>query len=140
MVEKGKRNSGIEALRVVAMLMIIAYHYVIHGTAIETGGGGTKVFLECVSLWGKAGVNLFCLIMGYFGIRSEFKIKKVIQLEAQVIFYSLFGLCIALIFKSKLSFSAIVVTLFPIIFNQYWYITAYIMVYILSPFLNKAYP
>ena len=40
MVEKGKRNSGIEALRVVAMLMIIAYHYVIHGTAIETGGGG----------------------------------------------------------------------------------------------------
>lgn len=38
MVEKGKRNSGIEALRVVAMLMIIAYHYVIHGTAIETGG------------------------------------------------------------------------------------------------------
>lgn len=89
-------------------------------------------------MWGKAGVNLFCLIMGYFGIRSEFKIKKAIQLEAQVIFYSLFGLCIALIFKSKLSFSAIVVTFFPIIFNQYWYITAYIMVYILSPFLNKA--
>lgn len=75
MVEKGKRNSDIEALRVVAMLMIIAYHYVVHGTATETVCG-TKVFLECAALWGKAGVNLFCLIMGYFGIRSEFKIKK----------------------------------------------------------------
>lgn len=42
MVEKEKRSSGIEALRVVAMLMIIAYHYVVHGTAIETGEGGDE--------------------------------------------------------------------------------------------------
>lgn len=47
MVEKGKRNSGIEALRVVAMLMIIAYHYVIHGTAIETGGGYESISGMC---------------------------------------------------------------------------------------------
>lgn len=40
MREREKRNSGIEALRIIAMLMIIAYHYVVHGKAIETGGGG----------------------------------------------------------------------------------------------------
>lgn len=74
MREREKRNSGIEALRIIAMLMIIAYHYLVHGKAIETGG--TKIFLECASLWGKAGVNLFCLIMGYFGIQSKFKVKK----------------------------------------------------------------
>ena len=89
-------------------------------------------------MWGKAGVNLFCLIMGYYGIYSKFKVKKVIQLEAQVIFYSLFGLCTALIFKSRLNIGTIGVTFFPILFNQYWFITAYMMVYILSPFLNKA--
>lgn len=47
MVEKGKRNSGIEALRVVAMLMIIAYHYVVHGTAIETAGGDESISGMC---------------------------------------------------------------------------------------------
>lgn len=38
MREREKRNSCIEALRIIAMLMIIAYHYVVHGKAIETGG------------------------------------------------------------------------------------------------------
>lgn len=100
-------------------------------------GGGTKIFLECASLWGKAGVNLFCLIMGYFGIRAKLKIKKVLQIEAQVIFYSLFGLFIALLVKSEMTFGKVVMTFFPTVFNQYWFITAYIMVYILSPFINR---
>lgn len=136
MREREKRNSGIEALRIIAMLMIIAYHYVVHGKAIETGGG-TKIFLECASLWGKAGVNLFCLIMGYFGIQSKFNVKKVFQMEAQVVFYSLFGLFAALLFKCRMSFGKVVMTFFPTVFNQYWFITAYIMVYIISPFINR---
>lgn len=100
-------------------------------------GGGTKIFLECASLWGKAGVNLFCLIMGYFGIQSKFKVKKVFQMEAQVIFYSLLGLFVALLFRCEISLSKVVMTFFPTVFNQYWFITAYIMVYILSPFINR---
>ena len=100
-------------------------------------GGGTKIFLECASLWGKAGVNLFCLIMGYFGIQSKFNVKKVFQMEAQVVFYSLFGLFAALLFKCRMSFGKVVMTFFPTVFNQYWFITAYIMVYIISPFINR---
>lgn len=42
MKERGERNSGIEALRIIAMLMIIAYHYVVHGKGIETAGGGVQ--------------------------------------------------------------------------------------------------
>lgn len=42
------RNSNFELLRVVAILMITAYHYVVHGAAdiaTMTGGGGH--FIEC---------------------------------------------------------------------------------------------
>ena len=137
MIEREKRNSSIEALRIIAMLMIIAYHYAVQGKAIGPAGGGTKIFLECASLWGKAGVNLFCLIMGYFGIQSTFKVKKVFQMEAQVIFYSLFGLFTALLFKCEISFRKVVMTFFPAVLCQYWFISAYIMVYILSPFINR---
>lgn len=75
--------------------------------------------------------------MGYFGIRSEFKVKKVFQIETQVIFYSLLGLFVALLFRREMGFEKVVMTFFPIVFNQYWFITAYLMVYILSPFLNR---
>lgn len=47
MREREKRNSGIEALRIIAMLMIIAYHYVVHGKAIETGGGYEDISRMC---------------------------------------------------------------------------------------------
>lgn len=138
MLESKSRRSNIEWLRVIAMLMIIAYHAVIHGNTSEIALGlGDKIFLECASLWGKAGVNLFCLIMGYFGVSSTFRVKKVIQLEAQIIFYSFLGFCIALVFKCEMNLGAIAATIFPNVFNHYWFITAYLMVYILSPYINK---
>lgn len=41
-MEKCKRNSNIEALRILCMLLIVAHHLVVHG-----GGGGTgKVTLS----------------------------------------------------------------------------------------------
>ena len=44
MREREKRDSSIEALRILAMLMIIAYHYVVHGKAIATAGGVRRYF------------------------------------------------------------------------------------------------
>lgn len=76
--------------------------------------------------------------MGYFGIQSKFNVKKVFQMEAQVVFYSLFGLFAALLFKCRMSFGKVVMTFFPTVFNQYWFITAYIMVYIISSFINRS--
>ena len=53
--EKKRRNSGFEAVRVVAMLMIIAYHYVVHGTTIEIVGGGYKSIFGVCFFVGKSG-------------------------------------------------------------------------------------
>lgn len=36
---KEGRNSNFEILRIVAILMITAYHYVVHGVADPNGGG-----------------------------------------------------------------------------------------------------
>lgn len=54
-----------------------------------------------------------------------------------MVFYSLLGLFAALLFKCKMSFGNVVMTFLPTVFNQYWFITAYIMVYIISPFINR---
>ena len=43
---KEGRNSNFEILRIVAILMITAYHYVVHGVAEPVGGGGH--FIKCL--------------------------------------------------------------------------------------------
>lgn len=50
MKEREKRNSSIEALRIIAMLMIIAYHYAVHGKAIGTAGGYEDISRMCFSV------------------------------------------------------------------------------------------
>lgn len=104
-------------------------------------GGGyniSRIFLDVFSLGGKAGVNLFSLLMGYFGIKAIYQMKKALRVEAQVLFYSILCMVICLGFGlSEFSVKSVVKGLLPLIFNGYWFMTAYIIVYLLSPYLNK---
>lgn len=65
-ISRTKRISNFELLRVLAMMMIIAYHYVVHSQAevIENGSLYQKTFLECFSMFGKVGVNIFGSSLG----------------------------------------------------------------------------
>lgn len=71
-------------------------------------------------------------------INSKFKIKKLINLIIEVFIYSLFGLCIGAIFKPEfISFISVIKAIFPVIYCEYWFMTTYIIMYLLSPFMNK---
>ena len=97
-----------------------------------------KNVLDIGSLWGKAGVNLFSLIMGYYCIFSEeLFFKKLIKLESTILQYTLGGLIFALLMRMHLSAGNIIISIFPVIFEHYWFITAYFIVYILAPYINK---
>lgn len=76
--------------------------------------------------------------MGYFGVKSSFHVRKVLRIEEQVLFYSLIGIIINILFMG-LNFSvfSLLKSLFPIVFEQYWFMTAYVIVYLLSPFINQ---
>lgn len=133
------RNSNFEILRIVAILMITAYHYSIHGaTDLSTVNGGGKILLEIISLWGKAGVNIFILIMGYYMIKKgDAGFRKLGSLEIQVLFYSFLGLAAGLSLGMNMGIKTYAHLLFPLITNSYWFITAYFLVYLLSPYINK---
>lgn len=133
------RKSNLECLRIIAIIMIIAYHYVVHSSFDFTATGWkSKAFLEFISYGGKAGVNIFCLLMGYFGIKSRFSVKKLVKIEEQILFYTVLGLLVyVLINRHMCSFFSLLQSIFPVVFGQYWFMTAYVIVYIMSPFLNK---
>lgn len=136
---KTDRKSNIELLRIIAIFFIIIFHCVYKsGFSFEQGLSTNKLIVKTFWMLGELGVNLFFLITGYFMINGKFKVKKLILIITQVFFYHL----ITIIFANYIgiyeisSFSSLFATFFPLTSNFYWYITAYVLLYILSPYIN----
>lgn len=139
-----QRSSNFELLRIVAMLFIISFHYVYKSGYVFDSLTIHSVIIKSFYFLGELGVNLFILITGYFQVKGKFSIEKLIKLILEVSFYYIFTFFIhnyIYIYIDGASFTysikKIFLLFFSFIFNSYWFITAYILLYILSPFLNK---
>lgn len=124
------------------MFLIVLHHFAIHGIfnshIVIANLTINKMLAEFLIIGGKIGVDLFVLIMGYFLIDSNFKIKKVFQLETQILTYSI-GISIVFVLLKyvNISMSAVIKTIFPVITNSYWFVTSYIIIYMIFPIINK---
>ena len=141
-----KRQSNIELLRILAIICIISFHYVYKSGYVLTDLKANSLIIKSFWFLGELGVNLFILITGYFLINSKFSFKKLIKLIIEVNFYYLITLFVSLTFGNSIeggivalfpNFKTTFLRFFAVIFNRYWFITAYILIYILSPYLNK---
>lgn len=147
-----KRNSSVELMRIVSMLMIIGHHYAYYGVqqnyAISIAGNiyqqGTRInqlFVQFILPGGIVGVGIFFMIMGYYGINSDrITILPTIQ---DTLFYSILGLSIYICMGSihfitiNLSKNVILGSFIPVCSSKYWFITAYLLLSIIKPALNK---
>ena len=135
-----KRNGNIECLRVLSMMMIIILHYLMQGGLLD------RVLLSetnyyivwIIEALCYVSVNCYVLISGYFLIDASFKIKKVIFLILEVVFYSVsIYLIFCIVGLQEFQFVTLITGyLFPVIHGQYWFATVYIVLYLLFPFLN----
>lgn len=134
------RNNGIELLRIVLMMFIIWGHLFVHS-------GIQSAIPEFCSKWVVAylsqaltscAVNCFVIISGYYMIESEFSIKKLTQLWKKVFNYSV-GIYIFLIFWGNIrpSIDGFLNVCFPILREQYWFFSSYILLSLFSPFIKK---
>lgn len=133
-----QRQTNIELLRIICMVSILMGHYVGKGGIVTT----SHTIYQKVSLifWGggKLGVNIFALIMGYFGAVSvKNQGKKIINLYLQVVSYSVVSVILYVIFaKQEISMAVIKQTVFPVSTNMYWFITCTLGIYLLQPYIN----
>ena len=135
-----KRLMNIELLRIVSMLMIIELHLLVFTKTLDTYNTFSKksVFIWLVESLCYVAVNCYVLISGYFLVDSKFKFKKIITIWIEVLFYSLI-IYFTLLITHKISFTAesFKKSICPFLFRNYWFVTVYITLYIVSPFLNK---
>lgn len=135
------RNSNIEILRFILMIFICIWHMcVIGGKLNEMGYDGIMpkysdllIMAICVPA-----VNCFMLISGYYGIKmSLIKIIKFI-FQATIIYYS-FIIANYLITHSWGfdSFVDFIKLCLPISSRQWWFLSEYFVILLLSPIINK---
>lgn len=137
-----KRASNFELLRIVSMIFIIMHHYSVHG-GFEFAQSLTfnKCLIRLMAIGGKLGVNCFVFISGYFLIKSKFHLRSLVKLIFQVVFYSILFFMIYFwsigIRSGQTGLEMVLGAIFPITYEQYWFATTYVVMYILTPFINK---
>ena len=140
------RKPNFELLRIVAMLMIVTLHYNIDADALlQLGVPASKVqiFATVNETLCITGVNVYVLLSGYFLSQTNIKLSRILKLICQVYFYTIL-ISVAMMMVGTYTVGSddtIYKTaqyLFPISSEHYWFVTAYVIMYVLSPVLNAA--
>jgi surface polysaccharide O-acyltransferase-like enzyme len=136
-----KRDSNIELLRIISMLLILAHHFSVHGgfNILKTSFTINRLWIQFLQFGGKIGVNIFVIITGYFLITSKgIKISKVLKLWLQLFFYSVsIYTLFVLTGVEVVSIKGIIKNVLPVIFTRWWFASTYFVLYLLSPYINK---
>ena len=135
-----KRNFGIDALRLVAMYMIVLLHVLKHGGILQHATGLSFAVVWLLETVAICAVNCYAMISGYVGFEEEerqYRYYKFSVLWLSVCFYSIiFSLGIS-IYTGNLCIKTIFMVLFPVTTSQYWYFTGYTCVFFVAPWINK---
>lgn len=127
------RNSSIELLRIICIFCIIFMHTIAYGgEELAFYNRYIQIVLNCFT---NLGVTCFVLISGYYGVR--FQLNKLIKMDLMIIFYTISLLVIRLALGEDVGMMDLLSTAFPVLSNQYWYITSYFIIVILSEYINQ---
>ncbi|MBQ7774910.1 MAG: acyltransferase family protein [Lachnospiraceae bacterium] len=140
-----KRVVSIELLRILAMMMVVMLHYLGKGQLLPALTG--EMSLNGYVAWGLeslsiVAVNVYMLISGYFLVNSQFKPGRLVELLCQTLFYSILVsvvlMAAGIISVDSLTVNRILEMIFPVQMEHYWFISAYVIMYLFSPILSVA--
>ena len=133
------RNSTFEILRIVAIVFIIVSHYMM-GTKDNANISTANLILANNLSLGDMGVAMFMMISGFFLWKSE-KVNAfhIVKLVLEYYFYILlfYGLSFVLVDGKQFDSDEFLKTIFGLFFERSWFVSAYLLVYLFHPFINK---
>lgn len=134
-MERKFRCYNFEILRIVLMILVIAGHMIMYCGKLDDIGTLEYFITNFLRSFTMVAVNSFVLISGYFSIKLNW--YKLLWLDIHVCVYTWIGFILSIIFSiHKINLIKDVQFLFPIITKQYWFITIYFVLCILSPYIN----
>lgn len=134
---KIERKSNLELLRIILIIMVLVLHYLGIGGVRNNSDGVTLFLLNFTESICIVSVNVFVIITGYFMVSKNFiKISKILQLILTTFFYGVIIYLVLLITQYS-SFNIENIKTFIKSITDSWFITTYIILYFLIPFINK---
>lgn len=138
--------ANLELLRSIAMMMVIVLHYLSKGDLLGDLTTEHMSYMSVVAwvleVFCLVAVNVYMLISGYFLSTSSFKLSRLLKLWLQVWMYSVVvGLVAAftgILPAEECDIHYYLTLLFPISMSHYWFMTAYVFLYVLLPILCMA--
>lgn len=137
--------ANMEALRLLAMMMVVSLHYLGKGEILGklTGTLMPKDYaawlLESFSI---VAVNVYVLLGGYFLVETKFRVRRLLNLVLQILFYSclipVILVAAGILSPDQITLYDIWQCIFPINMNQYWFMSAYVLMFLFTPVLNAA--
>ena len=136
------RNSSLEFLRILCILLILANHYSVLGGIPARGWQNLTwgyFFVQSIGMFGRTACSIFVLITGYFlsaGTKPGHN-RKIVPLAAEAVFYSsatFFILC-ALGVRT-FSPKGLLLAFVPFFGGNIWFVTNYLVFWLAIPFLN----
>lgn len=137
---KDRRNYGLDLLRIVMMFLIILRHGSYQGGAVSLPDVPKYNYLLGVGLAGITGiaVNCFIIISGYFLCKQTFRLERVVKLYFSLLFYSLLVGIVAIACPGfSVTRDIVMHSLFPLSMGFSWFLSLYLLLSLLSPFINK---
>ena len=150
---KKERESVIELYKVIAIFLIVLSHviqtltepnYVLgigEGTFINIATATTNLnvlLLAVFRICGALGNNMFFICSAWFLVNSKkMSLKKVVHMILDVWIINMIVLIALRSIGVQLQISDTVKTFFPTTFANNWYITCYLLFYMIHPFLNR---
>lgn len=133
------RNYGIDFLRIISMFMVVILHILGQGGILKASEFMSANYIAgwLFEIASYCAVNIFALISGYVMCHSKPRISKLSELWLQVAFYSVSITALFFFLKPETYNSATLLNaFFPVTKKQYWYVSAYFGMYLLTPLLN----
>lgn len=130
-----KRNSNIELLRFILMLMICIWHTMVYGYDLKNVGSGPVPSINNIFLMGACvpAVDVFIMISGYYGIKLS--ASKLFRLVFQILIITNTIIFVRFFcYNGSLSFYDQVLPISSGI--TLWFVSIYVVIMLLSPIIN----
>ena len=138
---KKEREYQIDLIRVISMFFVVILHIIGEGGVIEASESVASVLIfNIIYTIIRGCTNIFAIVTGYLMCSKKIKLSRYIYLHLQVSFIAV----ICSVFSSLyLNHDILMIKsyfftwIFPVLLETYWYFTAYTILYMLIPLINK---
>lgn len=130
------RDSNLELLRIICMLLIIGHHCAVHGGVFNTNQYWNKIFAALFLPVGKICFITFIAISTWFFVDGKFKASRFIKTWGTVFFYSVVFTLVSAYINGGITLGEIFSSLFPISGNSHGFASSYLLFYLLLPFIS----